>query len=148
MRNVLRITAPAALLALAGTLFAGGLLTLQLGNPEASPEARKLNAVLTVKSAGCVDPSTTKISATAIGNVNGEERKIPLKLEALSTPGMFALTQQWPKEGRWVIRLEATNGSLFATSLVSAGPDGVDRFHEKAARQPFEEADIEAMLRQ
>ena len=147
MRNVSRITAPVALLALAGTLFAGGFY-LQLGNPEASPEARKLNAVVTVKSAGCVDPAKTKISATAIGSAHGVERSIPLKLEALSTPGMFALTRQWPKEGRWVIRLEATNGSLYATSLVSAGPDGVDRDHDKAGHQPFGQADIEALLRQ
>lgn len=147
MRNVLRITAPAALLALAGSLFAGGFY-LQLGNPEASPEARKLNAVVTVKSAGCVEPGATKISATAIGAVNGERREIPLKLEALSTPGMFALAQQWPKEGRWVIRLEATNGSLFTSSLVSAGPDGVDRYHGKVSHEQFASADIEAMLRQ
>jgi hypothetical protein len=145
MRNVLRITAPAALLALAGSLFGGGFY-LQLGNPEASPEARKLNAVITVKSAGCVEPGTTKISGTAIGMVNGERREIPLKLEPLSTPGMFAITQQWPKQGRWVIRLEATNGSLFTSSLVGAGPDGVDRYHDKAAHQQFSPADIEAML--
>jgi len=147
MRNVLRITAPAALLALAGTLFAGGFY-LQLGNPEASPEARKLNAVVTVKSAGCVEPGSTKISATAIGSVNGERREIPLKLEPLSTPGMFALAQQWPKQGRWVIRLEATNGSRFTSSLVAAGPDGVDRYHGKASNEQFASADIEAMLRQ
>ncbi|MFY9725113.1 MAG: hypothetical protein WB579_04315 [Bryobacteraceae bacterium] len=147
MRNILRITAPAALMALAGSLWAGGFY-LTLGNPEASPEARKLNAVLTVKSAGCVQPSATRISATAIGTINGERREIPLKLEPLTTPGMFALAQQWPKQGRWVIRLEATNGSLFASSLVMAGPDGVDRYHDKAGHQPFSSADIEAMLRQ
>ena len=147
MRNVLRITAPAALLTLAGSLFAGGFY-LQVGNPEASPEARKLNAVVTVKSVGCVEPGSTKISATAIGTVNGQRREIPLKLEALSAPGMFALSQQWPKEGRWVIRLEGTNGSRFASSLVSAGPDGVDIFHGKAGNQQFGSSDIEAMLRQ
>ncbi len=146
MRNVLRITAPAALLALAGSLFAGGFF-LQLGNPEASPEARKLNAVVTVKSAGCVEPGATKIRATAIGTVDGERREIPLKLEPLSTPGMFAIAQQWPKQGRWVIRLEATNGSLFTSSLVSAGPDGIDRYRSKASRRQFSPADIEAMLR-
>src|ERR1035438_5184956 len=90
MRNILRITAPAALLALAGSLYAGGFY-LQLGNPEASPEARKLNAVVTVKSAGCVKPNESKISATAIGIVNGERREIALKLDPLSTAGMFAI---------------------------------------------------------
>ena len=146
MRNVLQITAPVALLALAGSLFGGGFY-LQPGNPEASPEARKLNAVVTVQSAGCVKPDATKISATAIGTVNGERREIPLKLEPLSTAGMFALAQQWPKQGRWVIRLEATNGSLFTSSLLSAGPDGVDRYNDKSAHQQFSSADIEAMLR-
>jgi hypothetical protein len=146
MRNVLRITAPAALLALAGSLYAGGFY-LQLGNPEASPEARKLNAVVTVRSAGCVKPDESKISATAIGNVNGERREIPLKLDPLPTPGMFAITQQWPKQGRWVIRLEATNGSLFTSLLASTGPDGVDRYHFVSAHQQFGTADIEAMLR-
>jgi hypothetical protein len=146
MRNVLQITTPAALLALAGSLFAGGFF-LQLGNPEASPEARKLNAVVTVQSAGCVKPDESKISGTAIGVVNGERREIPLKLEPLSTPGMFAITQQWPKQGRWVIRLEATNGSLFTSVLASAGPDGVDRYNDKSAHRQFSSADIEAMLR-
>jgi hypothetical protein len=144
MRNVLRITAPAALLA--GSLFGGGFY-LQLGNPEASPEARKLNAVVTVKSAGCVKPDQSKISATAIGVVNGERREIPLKLEPLSTPGMFAIARQWPNQGRWVIRLEATNGSLFTSLLAGAGPDGVDRSHYMSAHQQFGSADIEAMLR-
>ena len=144
MRNILRIPVPAALLA--GSLFGGGFY-LQLGNPEASPEALKLNAVVTVKSAGCVEPSATKISATAIGTVNGERREIKLKLDPLSAPGMFAIAQQWPKQGRWVIRLEATNGSLFTSLLASTGPDGVDRYHGKAAHQQFSSADIEAMLR-
>ncbi|MGB7761648.1 MAG: hypothetical protein WBL61_17585 [Bryobacteraceae bacterium] len=147
MRNILRITAPTALLALAGSLFGGGFY-LQLGNPEASPEARKLNAVVTVKSAGCVEPGATKVTATAIGAVDGERREITLKLEPLSTPGMFAITRQWPKQGRWVIRLEATNGSLFTSILASAGPDGVDRYNDKSSHQQFSPADVEAMLRQ
>jgi hypothetical protein len=147
MRNVKRITIPAVLLALAGSLFAGGFF-VQLGNPEASPEARKLNAVATVISTGCVEPGATKISATAIGTVNGERREISLKLEPLSTPGMYALTQQWPKQGRWVIRFEATNGTRFASTLATAGPDGVDRDHGKSGNAQFAMADIEAMLRQ
>jgi len=147
MRNTLRITAAAAFLALAGQLLAGGFY-LQVGTPEASAEARKLNAVVTVRSVGCVQPEATKISASAIGTVRGERREIALKLDALPTPGMFALSQQWPKEGRWVIRLEGTNGSRFASSLVSAGPEGVDIVHGKAGNQQFSEADVEAMLRQ
>jgi len=146
MRNLIRTLTPAAVLALAGQLFAGGFY-LQLGNPEASPEAKKLNAVLTVKAAGCHDPALAKLSATAIGMVNGERREIPLKVQPLSEPGMYALAQQWPKEGRWVLRLEATNGEQFTSSLVAAGPQGVDRYHDRADHRRFTGAEIDDMLR-
>src|SRR5437868_584663 len=105
MRNRTLIAMPgAAILALAGQLFAGGFW-LQLGNPEASPETRRSNAVVTIKATGCHDPSKATVTATAIGTVNGQRREIPLKLEALSEAGMFALSQQWPAEGKWVIRV-------------------------------------------
>jgi len=144
MRNVMRIAMPAAVLA--GQLFAGGFY-LQMGNPEASPEARKLNAVVTILATGCHDPALAKLTATAIGVANGEPREIPLKLDKLSTPGMFALSQQWPKEGRWVIRFEANNGVQFTSSLLSAGPGGVDRYHHREQQTAFTAAEIDSMLR-
>lgn len=148
MRNTIVIATPvAAILALAGQLIAGGFF-LQLGNPEASAEARKANAVITVKAAGCHDPATAKLTATAIGMVNGERRVIPLKVEALSEPGMFALARQWPKEGRWVIELVAKNGEQFTNTLVAASPEGVDRLHAKGDMRKFGDADVEAMLKQ
>ena len=146
MRNSIRTLTPAAVLALAGQMFAGGFY-LQLGNPEASPEAKKLNAVLTVKAAGCHDPARAKVTATAIGMVDGQRRTIPLKLEALAEPGTFALSQQWPKEGEWVIELIARNGQQFTNTLVSAGPRGVDRLHAKADMRAFTVADVDAMLK-
>jgi hypothetical protein len=132
-------------LALASQLFAGGFL-LQLGNPEASAEARKAGAVVTIKAAGCHDPATAQVTATAIGMVNGQRKTIALKVTPLSEPGMFALSQQWPKEGRWVIELTGRNGEQFANILVAAGPDGLDRVHAKAAMKPFGEGDVTAML--
>ena len=51
-------------LALAGYLVAGGFW-LQVCNPEASPEAQKANAVVTLKVAGCHDPATAKVTARA-----------------------------------------------------------------------------------
>jgi len=147
MRNTIGIVTPvAAVLALAGHLAAGGFF-LQLGNPEASAEARKMNAVVTVKAAGCHDPATAKLTAVAIGFVNGQRREIPLKVEALSEPGMFAVTQQWPKEGRWVLEFAARNGEMFTNTLVTAGPDGVDRNHARADYRKFADADVDAMLK-
>jgi hypothetical protein len=144
MRNVTLLAMPAAL-ALAGQLFAGGFW-LQLGNPEASPEARKQNAVLTVKAGGCHDPATASLTATATGVVNGARQVIDLKVIRLSEPGTFAIAQQWPNTGRWVIQLVATNGEQFTNTLVNAGPDGVDRLHARSEMKKFDGRAIEAML--
>jgi hypothetical protein len=135
-----------SVLLFAGQAFAGGFY-LQLGNPEASPEARKLNAVLTIQVAGCHDPALAKVSAVAVGMVNGARREIGLKLDPLSKPGMFALSQQWPGEGKWVIKLTASNGQQFTNSLVAAGPSGIDRYHDKAGSRQFTAVDVDAMLR-
>ena len=143
MRNTLTMLAP---LVLACPLLAGGFF-LQLGNPEASPEAMKAGAVLTVKAVGCHDPATAKLIATAIGTVDGKRREIPLKVVPLSEPGMFAIAQQWPREGKWVIELVARNAVQFTNTLVTADASGVERAHFKANMQPFSAADVEAMLK-
>lgn len=148
MRNTLRIAMPvAALLALAGQLFAGGFYLL-LGNPEASAETRKSNAVLTIKAWGCHDPASAQLTATAVGMVNGHRQSIPLTVTKLSETGMFALSQQWPKEGKWVIDLVARNGEQFTNSLVAAGPNGVDRLRAKVNMKQFSDSDVEAMLQE
>jgi hypothetical protein len=133
-------------LALAGYLIAGGFW-LQVGNPEASPEAQKANAVVTLKVAGCHDPATAKVTARAVGTVNGERRSIPLELTKLSTPGMYAVSQQWPKDGKWVIQAEARADDLFTNALIPAYPKGVDHLHAKLDLKPFGPSDIDAMLR-
>ena len=145
----MRYTLLFATLAMAGNLFAGGFY-LTLGNPDASPEARKANAVLTMKASGCGEPWKAQLTAKAIGTVNGQRKEIPLTVTSLSEPGMFALTQQWPKEGRWVIHIQANekiNGSPASTNtLVIASPGGIDRYHAKSDMKQFARADIEAML--
>jgi hypothetical protein len=130
---------------LAGQLLAGGFY-LQLGNPEANAEARKANAVVVIQAAGCHDPATAEVTATATGVVDGKRQTIPLKVTKLSGAGMFALTQQWPKEGKWVIEITGKNPGQFTNTLVTAGPGGVDRLHAKFDMKPFTKADVESML--
>jgi len=135
-----------AVTAFAGYLVAGGFW-LQVGNPEASAEARKANAVVTFKVAGCHDPATATVTANAVGVVNGQRRSIPLQLTKLSEPGMYALTQQWPKEGKWVIQAEARADDLFTNTMIAAGPQGVDHLHAKSEMKSFSKSDIDGMLR-
>jgi hypothetical protein len=147
MRKQIVIAMPvAAVMALAGQLFAGGFW-LQLGNPDASAEARHVNAVVTIKATGCHDPAAAKVTATAIGMVDGQRRSIALKLDKLSEPGSYALSQQWPKEGKWVIELVGRNDQQFTNTLLTAGPQGVDRLHAKADMKEFRPADVEALLK-
>jgi hypothetical protein len=134
------------LIALAAQVFAGGFI-LQLGNPEASAEARKLGAVVTIKAAGCHDPATARVTATAIGVVNGQRRTVPLEVKPLSEPGAFAVVGKWPREGKWVVELVGTNGEQFTNTLVAAGPDGLDRLHAKWNMHKFAADDVDAMLK-
>ena len=143
-RTFLTMTAMAAMTA--GWLMAGGFW-LELGNPEASAEARKANAVFTVRAIGCHDPAAAKVTATAIGIVNGQRKTLPIELTKMSAPGTYAVAQQWPKEGKWVIQLVGRNDEQFTNTLVTAGPQGVDRLHAKAEIHPFASQDIEALLR-
>jgi hypothetical protein len=146
MRNIIRAATPAAVLALAGQLFAGGFW-LQLGNPEANDAARKNNAVLLVKAVGCHDTAGAQVTANAIGVVDGHRRSIALKVEPLSEPGTFIITRQWPAEGRWVIQLIGKNGEQFTNTLVPVGPDGADRLSAKLDMKAFAPDEIDRMLR-
>jgi hypothetical protein len=146
MRKTIITAAPvAAILALAGPLFAGGFW-LQLGNPDASLEARKANAAFTIKAVGCHDPATAQVTARAIGMVDGKRQAIPIQVTKLSGDGMFAVSQQWPKEGRWVIELVGRNGEQFTNTLIAADGKGVDRVHAKADLKQFSDRDVTAML--
>jgi hypothetical protein len=132
-------------LTLACQLFAGGFW-LQLGNPEASAEARQNNAVVIIKTVGCHHPETAQVSANAIGMVDGKRQTIALKVIPLSEPGTFVLSQQWPRNGRWVIQVVGKNGEQFTNTLISAGPQGLDRLHALSNIRPFQDRDVDALL--
>jgi hypothetical protein len=144
-KSVQTLFVAAILLAAAVPLLAGGLFVM-LGNPDASPEARAHNAVLTLKLAGCHEPEKSTITATALRLVDGKRQTIPLKLIALSEPGSYAVTRQWPEKERWVLQFVATDQSRITSTLVAAGPDGIDRHNAKMAMQPPAEADLIALL--
>lgn len=135
----------ATLVLLAGQLYGGGFW-LELGNPQANPEARKRNAVLTVRATGCHHPEAAKITATAFGTVNGRPRSIPLEVVRLSEPGVFAVARQWPEAGRWVIELVGKNGEQLTNTLVPAGPEGVDRNNARSQARRFTTSDVQALL--
>ena len=58
---------------------------------------------------------------TAEGLVDGQTRSVPLKLTRTAEPSVFAVEQQWPSEGRWVLTFR-TEGGAFVNALVELEP--------------------------
>ncbi|MCZ2079984.1 MAG: hypothetical protein HUU41_08145 [Bryobacteraceae bacterium] len=146
MRNSIRTFFAAALLLAAATQLPAGGLHVMLGNPEASPEARKHNAVLTIILAGCHEPEKAPVEGAAITVVDGKRQTIPIQLIALSKPGMYAVTRQWPARGRWVLQFVAKDRGRVASTLVAATPDKIERHSAKMAMRLPSEKDLAALL--
>jgi len=144
-QSIRSLFAAAILLTAAVQLHAGGLF-ITLGNPEASAEATSQHAVLTLKLTGCGEPAKAAVDASAIGMVDGHRQTIPLRLIALSEPGNYAVTQQWPDKGHWVLQFVAKDGSRITSTLVAAGPRSVDRYGAKMAMRAPREEDLAALL--
>jgi hypothetical protein len=137
----------AGVIALAGAtqLVAGGLFVM-LGNPDASPEAKARKAVVTLKLAGCHEPEKATVSATAVGIVDGRRTTIPIKAEPLSERGMYSVARQWPEKGRWVLQFVARDDGRMTSTIVAAGPEGVDRGTAKMAMAEPSQSEIAALL--
>ena len=143
MQQITRIAAAAAVFSLSA--FAGGFW-LTLGNPDASPEAKALNAVVTVLPTGCHTPADARLTATAEGIVNGRRTTLPLKLAALPKPGFYAVTRQWPAEGKWVIRIVADYNGAITSALIPVSAAGADRRAAKYQQGSPAEQDIASLL--
>lgn len=145
MLKSVRIMSAASMLLAASTYAIAGGFILQLGNPQASAEARAINAAVTLKAAGCVEPEKSTITAHAIGVVNGQRKTVELRVTALKEPGMYAIARDWPQEGEWVLKFVARNRGLTTMTVAAAGPGGVQY---KAAKHNASDEDLNTMLNQ
>jgi hypothetical protein len=128
MQSSVKFFGVAGTLMAAASLAAGGLFMLEMAKPTANSEAQAKHAILVVRGIGCAAPEKSAITATAEGFVNGKREEIPLKLIPLSSPGLYALTRQWPAEGKRVISLVGTNPNFNSqpSLLVKVEGDSVD----------------------
>jgi hypothetical protein len=88
------------------TMWAGAL-TLEIGKPDADPEARSMNAALVAKVTACHDPAKSKVTASFVRSDVGKLQRTPLKVMALRTSGAFAVVGVVPPGS--VIDLAVTN---------------------------------------
>jgi hypothetical protein len=147
-RNALLAATLAVLVAV--PVFAGAL-TLEVSNANSSPEAQSKNAVAVARITACQSPEKTVVTATAEGIVEGKRTSMPLKVLALLAPGTFAVTHEWPAEGIWTVRFEATNPDYrnYATGVVvPVHKDGIHRAEAKPVYHATTEQDVNSALKQ
>ena len=131
--------------ALATLALADGF-TFTIGSPVASQDYRAKTAAFVFRTEGCADPATSQIGGTAEGLVNGERRSMALKVVAMSRPGVYAVPQNWPGEGDWVVILKGTCANASAGAIVPIGPTGFVRESSKFFQRPATNSEIETAL--
>jgi hypothetical protein len=123
-----------------GTTAQAQDFALQVGPPAAAmPQPGTViekkvskDVVFVVRPLGCVDPAGASITATAEGLLDGSRRSLALRLVPLPTPGVRAVSGNWPDGGVWVIRVAGTCAGRSAGAIVTLGPrntyhrDGVE----------------------
>lgn len=132
--------------AVAAVAIAEGF-TFNIGNPVASQDFAVKTAAFVFRTEGCSDPAKSQISGTAEGIVRGARRSLALKVLATSKPGVYAVEQNWPAEGAWVVNLKGSCDNANAGALVPIGPRGFIRESSKFFPRPATDKEIETSLK-
>lgn len=157
MLMVLASLSSAVLLAIASPALARGF-QLSVETPAASTDPQLKDVVLIARTYGCHQPADAKLSATAEGFVGGNRKSLPLELRPIGS-GVYAIKQQWPSEGTWVLALTGAYNGMTSSVLVELGANGrvlpgtrlqegyLKGVHAKGARRTWVAEDIDSALR-
>ena len=119
------------ILATATTLTAGGFY-LSLEKPAIADTPQIKDAVLLVRPSGCHQPEDALISATAEGVVKGHRQTIKLQLHP-APKGVYAIKQQWPTEGVWLVAVRGSYLGAHRGVLLELAPDGTVKIENAPA---------------
>ena len=131
----------------AGALALAEGFTFTIGNPVASQDFQAKSAAFVFRTEGCAEPAKSQIGATAEGMVKEARRSVALKVMATSKPGVYAVYQNWPAEGYWVVNLKGTCAGSSAGAIVPIGPKGFVRESSKFFPRPATDAEIDTSLK-
>ncbi len=132
--------------ALASLAMAEGF-TFNIASPVASQEAVSKTAAFVFRTQGCADPAKSQVGGTAEGVVKGERRSVALTVRALSKPGVYAVYQNWPSEGEWLVNLKGSCADENAGALIPIGPKGFIRESSKFFPRAATDAEVEKSLK-
>jgi hypothetical protein len=121
--------------------------SFEIGSPVASQDFRTKTSAFVFRTQGCADPAKPRIEGSAEGLVNGMRRSVVLKMTALNRPGVYAVEQNWPMEGAWVVNLKGACADANAGAVVPIGPHGFLRESSKFFQRAASPAEIDAALK-
>lgn len=119
---ILASLSSALLLAIASPALGGGF-QISVETPTGSADPQLKDVVLVARTYGCHQPADARLSASAEGLVEGTRKSLPLELRSIGS-GIYAIKQQWPSEGKWVLALTGTYNGMTSSVLVELGPNG------------------------
>lgn len=156
LKRMLTVASLGALLLAASSSASAGGFQLSVETPSGS-DAQMKDTVLVARTYGCHQPADAKLSATAEGLVNGARKSLALDLRSIGS-GVYAIKQQWPSEGTWVVALTGAYNGMTSSVLVELGPNGkvfpgtrldegaMKGVHAKGARRQWVAAEIDKAL--
>jgi hypothetical protein len=121
--------------------------TFTIGNPVASQDFQMKSAAFVFRTEGCAEPAKAQIAGTAEGLVKGARKSVSLRVVTGSKPGVYAVFQDWPSEGQWVVNLKGTCASATAGAVVPIGSKGFIRDSSKFFPRPATDAEVETSLK-
>jgi hypothetical protein len=157
IRTFVTLASLAMLLAIPSLTLAGGF-QLSIETPSVGSDTQLKDVVLVARTYGCHQPADAKLTATAEGLVNGKRESMPLELRSIGS-GVYAIKQQWPSEGTWVLALTGAYNGMTSSVLVELGPNGkvlqgtrleegsLKGVHAKGARRQWIAEDLDTALR-
>ena len=148
------IVAVSALALLAAAATAGASFRIEIGSTAALGMDTKFKnspkkLVVAVRAVGCEDLAAVRITGTAEGLVNGKRQSLPIMLTAIDpAQAVYAITQQWPQEGTWVLHLKGScsNPKGDASTLVAVTRGTFLRDKSQVLRDPATQKQIEGAL--
>lgn len=145
------LVAGAAAVALLTTVVgAGTMFRLEIGSSAALGTDKKFKdfkkIVVAVRAVVCQDLPNVKVTGTAEALVNGKRESLPLTLAVVDqAEAVYAIQQQWPQEGAWVLHLKGScsNPKAEASTLVAVSKGTFIREKSVVLREPATRKQLE-----
>lgn len=134
----------ATIAVVAASATAGTMFRVEIGSPLAlgvnkyfKKTDKKL--IVAVRAVVCQDLANVRITGTAEGVVAGKRQSLPVTLAAVEpAEAVYAIHQQWPQEGAWLLHLKGTCASpkAEASTLVAVSKGTFIREKSEVLREP------------